>query len=455
MNIVILAAGMGKRMHSKLPKVLQPLAGRPMLDWVLDRVSSLASGAVVLVVGHGAELVRARYESRDDIAFALQREQKGTGHALMMALPALDTQQSHTLVCLGDVPLLSADTLSRLAAAVGPADMGLLTVTLDNPTGYGRIVRNPAGAVERIVEEKDAMAAEREIREVNTGIMLLPTARLKDWLGALDNSNAQGEYYLTDVIATAVREGVAIKTVQPTHAFEVEGVNSKGQLAALERTWQQHLATQLLASGVTLLDPARLDIRGELTVGQDVEIDVGVIFEGRVRLGNGVRIGAYCVLKDTEVDDGVEVLPFSHLDGARVGADSRIGPYSRLRPGAELVGGNHIGNFVEVKKSTVGLGTKINHLTYIGDSDIGARVNIGAGTITCNYDGVNKFKTVIGDDAFIGSGTELVAPVTVGAGATIGAGTTLTREAPAGKLTLGRAKQTTIEGWTRPTKRRS
>lgn len=332
-------------------------------------------------------------------------------------------------------------------------DLVLLTVKLDNPRGYGRIVRDEFGRVTAIVEEKDATAEQKLIREVNTGIMVLPTAKLKNWLSALTNSNAQGEYYLTDVIGIAAREGARIATVHPEHVYEVEGVNSKRQLAALERTWQRAQAEALLDEGVTLIDPARIDIRGELICAQDVEIDVNCIFEGKVVLEEGVRIGANCVIKDAVIRARTEVLPFCHIDGAEVGAASRIGPYSRLRPGAALAGENHIGNFVEVKKSTVGAGSKINHLTYIGDADVGARVNIGAGTITCNYDGVNKFRTVIGDDAFIGSGTELVAPVTVGCGATIGAGTTLTRAAPEGKLTVGRARQVTIDAWQRPTKK--
>lgn len=454
MNIVILAAGMGKRMHSKLPKVLQPLAGKPMLDWVLERVQPLSKSPVVVVIGHQADMVQAHYAEKTGISFALQSEQKGTGHAFQQALPYINPSDTHTLVCLGDVPLLLEATLARLQEATsGENSMGLLTVTLDDPTGYGRIVRDNAGQVIRIVEQKDATPEECQVKEVNTGIMLLPTAKLADWLSCLDSSNAQGEYYLTDCIALAVRDGVKIATTQPDHIFEVEGVNSKIQLETLERTWQHHLAQRLLEQGVTLMDTARIDIRGELICGQDVTIDVGCIFEGRVVLGDGVKVGAYSVMRNCEISSGVEILPYCHFDGAVVGADSRIGPFSRLRPGTQLTGNNHIGNFVEVKKSTVGQDSKINHLTYIGDSEIGARVNVGAGTITCNYDGVNKFRTIIGDDAFIGSGTELVAPVEVGAGATIGAGTTLTKLAPEGKLTLGRARQVTIESWTRPNKK--
>lgn len=452
MNIVILAAGMGKRMHSKLPKVLQPLAGRPMLDHVLDAVEGFAE-VKTIVVGHCAEVVRKRYEGRGDLQFVMQMPQQGTGHALMQAWPVLDRTESQTLVCLGDVPLLSAETVRRMFEEAQKSEFVLLTIEMENPKGYGRIVRDAEGGVKAIVEEKDATYEERLIREVNTGIMVLPTARLETWLGALRNDNAQNEYYLTDLVGFAAAEGVRIATVHPDHAYEVEGVNSKAQLATLERTWQRVQADRLLESGVTLIDPSRIDIRGDLICGQDVEIDVGCVFEGRVELGDGVRVGAYSVIRNTKVEDGVEILPFCHFEGATVGCKSRIGPYSRLRPGAELTGNNHIGNFVEVKKSVIGQDSKVNHLTYIGDADVGARVNVGAGTITCNYDGVNKFRTVIGDDAFIGSDTQLIAPVEVGAGATIGAGTTLTRNAPAGKLTLSRARQMTIEGWTRPVKK--
>ena len=454
MNIVILAAGMGKRMHSRLPKVLQPLAGRSMLDHVLDSTEAFVQTARVVVVGHGAEVVKAHCEGRAGVRFALQEPQLGTGHALKQALPELNMADPRTLVCLGDVPLLSAKTIERVRDEAEHSDLVLLTVKLDNPKGYGRILRNSSGAVCGIVEEKDATSEERLITEVNTGIMCLPTARLEKWLGALKATNAQGEYYLTDVIGLAAAEGARITTVHPDHIWEVEGINSKPQLARIERVWQRELAERLMEQGVTLIDPARIDIRGEVECGRDVEIDVNCVFEGKVVLGDGVRIGANCVIRDTTIDAGTQVLPFCHLDGAHIGDEGRIGPYSRLRPGADLAGNNHIGNFVEVKKSVVGFGSKINHLTYIGDADVGARVNIGAGTITCNYDGVNKFRTTIGDDAFIGSGTELVAPVEVGAGATIGAGSTITRRAPEGMLTLARSRQTTIEGWTRPVKKK-
>ena len=453
MNIVILAAGMGKRMHSRLPKVLQPIAGRPMIDHVLDATEGLSASPRVVVVGHGAENVMEHLADRSDVAFALQSPQLGTGHALRQALGQLDRKESKTLVCLGDVPLLSRETLAAIASEAEKSDLVLLTVELDNPTGYGRILRNTMGFVRAIVEEKDASPEERLVREVNTGIMCLPTSRLDGWLSSLKAANAQGEYYLTDVIGLAADEGLRITTVHPGHVWEVEGVNSKAQLASLERVWQKEQARRLLDAGVTLIDPARIDIRGILECGKDVEIDVNCVFEGHVRIADGVRIGANCVIRDAEIGEDTEILPFCHIEGARIGMNGRIGPYSRLRPGAELIGGNHIGNFVEVKKSMVGIGTKINHLTYIGDADIGAHVNIGAGTITCNYDGVNKFRTRIGDDAFIGSGTELVAPVEVGAGATIGAGSTITKKVPEGKLTVARSRQVTIEGWHRPVKK--
>ncbi len=451
MNIVILAAGMGKRMRSHLPKVLQPIADKPMLEHVIEKARLLGSDhRLIVVIGHGAESVKSYFAEDQEITFALQSEQLGTGHALLQALPHCDRDKP-TLVLLGDVPLIRPETLKNLINAAGD-DVGLLTVCLDNPKGYGRIVREN-GKVCAIVEEKDATEEQRKINEVNTGIMVLPTRYLDSWLNDLGNQNAQGEYYLTDVIARAVSEGVAVNTAVAETATEVEGVNNKVQLAALERAYQKEKAMQLMNDGVTVIDPSRIDIRGELTCAKDVTIDVGCIFIGRVILGEGVRIGAYCVLKDVEIAKGTEVLPFCHFDGAKVGEGARIGPYSRLRPGTTLADQTHIGNFVEIKKSTVGLGSKVNHLSYIGDTDMGARVNIGAGTITCNYDGVNKFRTTIMDDAFIGSDTQLVAPVTVGKGATLGAGTTLTKNAPDGELTLARARQMTIKGWKRPTKK--
>ncbi len=450
MNIVILAAGMGKRMRSQLPKVLQPLAQKPMLHHVIDKARAVnGASSLIVVVGHGAEAVKASLEGQEGVTFALQAQQLGTGHAVMQALDQCDENEP-TLVLLGDVPLIETETLDRLVAEAGN-EMGLLTVCLPNPKGYGRIVRVD-GNVTAIVEEKDATDEQRQINEVNTGIMVLPTAKLKAWLGSLKNNNAQGEYYLTDVIAMAVADGVKIHTASAQCAAEVEGVNSKVQLAALERAYQMQQAQRLLEVGVTVIDPARIDVRGELVCGKDVEIDVGCIFEGKVVLADGVKVGAYCVLKDVEVGEGCQILPFCHFDSAVIGQNGRLGPYARLRPGTTLADQTHIGNFVEIKKSVIGHGSKVNHLSYIGDTDMGARVNIGAGTITCNYDGVNKFRTTIEDDAFIGSDTQLIAPVTVGKGATLGAGTTLTKNAPQGELTLSRARQVTITGWKRPVK---
>lgn len=451
MNIVILAAGMGKRMRSRLPKVLQPLAGKPMLAHVLEKARLLGkNNRIIVVVGHGAEAVKNYFSQAEDITFALQSEQLGTGHALLQALPYCEKGEP-TLVLLGDVPLIRSETLTKLVKAAGDG-VGLLTVKLSNPKGYGRIVREN-GAVRAIVEEKDATEQQRAIDEVNTGIMVLPTQYLDRWLNELGNQNAQGEYYLTDVIARAVAEGVEVNAALADSATEVEGVNNKVQLAALERAYQMDRAHELMNEGVTLIDPQRIDIRGELTCGKDVTIDVGCVFSGKVILGDGVKVGAYCVLKDVEIGAETEVLPFCHFDGAKVGQEARLGPYSRLRPGTTLADQTHIGNFVEIKKSAIGFGSKVNHLSYIGDTDMGARVNIGAGTITCNYDGVNKFRTTIMDDAFIGSDTQLVAPVTVGKGATLGAGTTLTKDAPEGELTIARARQVTLKGWKRPTKK--
>jgi bifunctional UDP-N-acetylglucosamine pyrophosphorylase/glucosamine-1-phosphate N-acetyltransferase len=447
-NVVILAAGQGKRMHSDRPKVLHRLAGRPLLAHVLDTARSLAPGRVCVVYGHGGEAVREAIGD-DRIAWVRQAPQLGTGHALQQALPALGAD-AQTLVLYGDVPLTRADSLRALSAAAGDG-VALLTVTLDDPTGYGRIVRE-GGAVQRIVEEKDATPAERALREVNTGIMVLPTGRLARWLGALRDDNAQREYYLTDVIAVAVSEGVPVRAVQPASAWEALGVNSKAQLAELERVYRQDVAGRLLAAGVTLADPARIDVRGTLECGRDVAIDVNCVFEGDVVLGDRVSLGANCVLRNVRVDAGTRIEPFCHLEEADIGRNCRIGPYARLRPGAQLAEDVHIGNFVEVKASTIGAGSKANHLAYIGDSEVGRNVNVGAGTITCNYDGANKHRTVIEDDVFIGSDTQLVAPVRVGRGATLGAGTTLTEDAPPGELTIARARQLTIPGWQRPVK---
>lgn len=454
MNVVILAAGMGKRMRSQYPKVLHQVAGKSMVEWVLDATAKFAESQVI-VVGHKADLVKEALSSRPHLKFAIQKELKGTGDAVRCALDFLDLSQAYTLVCLGDVPLLSTTTIERLYQACQghTPTFGLITVTMPNPFGYGRIVRDSLGQVSRIVEEKDATQSEKQITEVNTGIMLLPTQMLPQWLSRLTNQNAQQEYYLTDCIQLAVQDHIPIATVFPAALEEVQGVNSPQELAKVERFWQQQQAQKLLENGVTLMDPNRIDVRGTLICGQDVQIDVGCIFEGHVVLEDGVKVGAYCVIKDSEIARNTTILPFCHIEQAKVGMQSKVGPYSRLRPGSVLSGDNHIGNFVEIKKSTIGQATKVNHLTYLGDSEVGQRVNIGAGTITCNYDGVNKFKTIIGDDAFIGSDTQLVAPVVVGAGATLGAGTTLTKNAPEGKLTLSRVRQTTVDHWKRPTKK--
>jgi len=449
MNVVILAAGQGKRMQSDLPKVLHPLAGKPLLAHVLDTARALEPRRICVVYGHGGERVREALGDRPGVQWVLQEPQLGTGHALAQALPMLD-RTVPTLVLYGDVPLTRVDTLLALRSA-GDGGLGLLTVELDDPKGYGRIVRE-GGRVKRIVEQKDATTAERAIREVNTGMMVLPTARLERWLSRLSNRNAQGEYYLTDVVAMAVDEGVAINTVQPASVVETLGVNSKRQLAELERVFQRSVADALLDGGVTLADPGRIDVRGTLRCGRDVSIDVGCVFEGEVTLGNGVAVGPHCVLRNCSVADGVRIEALCHVEEASVGAHSRIGPYARLRPGAELAEDVHIGNFVEVKASTFGKSSKANHLAYVGDASIGRDVNVGAGTITCNYDGAYKHRTVIEDDVFIGSDTQLVAPVTVGRGATIAAGTTVWKDVPAGTLGLNEKTQRAREGYVRPRK---
>jgi len=455
MNVVILAAGMGKRMQSALPKVLHPLAGKPLLQHVIETARSLAPRKLCVIYGHGGAAVPAvvkqlAEEMQTEIATALQEPQLGTGHAVMQALPELD-ETLPTLVLYGDVPLTSAVSLGKLVEAAGDDKLAILTVEQANPFGLGRIVREE-GRIVRIVEEKDATEAQRQIREINSGIMVIPTRYLKKWLGSLSNKNAQGEYYLTDIVSQAVAEGVPVVSSQPSAEWEVAGVNSKVQLAELERRHQLNIAIALLEKGVMLMDPARIDVRGELICGRDVTIDVGCVFEGRVVLEDGVTVGPHNVLVNASVAAGAQIKPFCHIEDATVGAKSIIGPYARLRPGTELGEDVHVGNFVEIKNSKVAAHSKANHLSYVGDATVGSRVNIGAGTITCNYDGANKFRTVIEDDAFIGSDSQLVAPVTVGAGATLGAGTTLTKDAPAGKLTISRPKQLTIEGWKRPVK---
>jgi bifunctional UDP-N-acetylglucosamine pyrophosphorylase/glucosamine-1-phosphate N-acetyltransferase len=451
MNVVILAAGMGKRMQSDLPKVLHSLAGKPLLSHVIDTARSLSPAACCVVYGHGGDAVPTRLAA-DDLQFVLQQPQLGTGHAVMQAIPHLQDDQP-TLVLYGDVPLTDAGTLQALIRQAGKEKLAVLTVELDDPTGYGRIVRE-AGRIVRIVEQKDASDTERTIREVNTGILVAPTRELKSWLTKLSNNNAQGEYYLTDIIAQAVNEGIPVESAQPAFVWETLGVNSKVQLAELERIHQRNVAHQLLEQGVTLADPARIDVRGELVCGRDVSIDVGCVFEGRVELADGATIGAHCVISNARIGKAAVIKPFSHIDEAVVGEASHIGPYARLRPGTELGADTHVGNFVEIKNSQLGAHSKANHLAYIGDATVGSRVNIGAGTITCNYDGANKHRTIIEDDAFIGSDTQLVAPVTVGKGATLGAGTTLTKDAPADSLTVSRAKQTSITGWQRPVKQK-
>ncbi len=450
MDVVILAAGKGTRMRSDLPKVLQPLAGRPLLAHVLETAQALAPRRICVVYGHGGELVRERLDG-PGLVWARQEPQLGTGHAVQQAMPQLEDGDA-ALVLYGDVPLTSVATLERLCAAGEGGGLALLTVALDDPTGYGRIIRDANGRVVRIVEQKDATAEELAVREVNTGILIAPIERLRDWLGRVTNRNAQGEYYLTDIIALAVADGVPVSTVQPAAVWETLGVNSKRQLAELERIGQRNIAEALMDGGVTVIDPARLDVRGTLECGRDVEIDVGCVFEGRVVLGDGVRVGAHCVVRDATLGAGTRLAPFSHVEGTSTGEACVIGPYARTRPGTRLADEVHLGNFVEVKNSTIDAHSKANHLAYVGDADVGQRVNIGAGTITCNYDGANKHRTVIEDDVFIGSDTQLVAPVRVGRGATLGAGTTLTKDAPPEQLTVSRARQASLAGWKRPVK---
>ena len=436
-------------MQSDLPKVLHALGGKPLLSHVIDTARQLSPSRCCVIYGHGGDAVPTRLAS-DDLHFVLQEPQLGTGHAVMQAVPVLRDDEP-TLVLYGDVPLTSVGTLKSLAATAGKDKLAVLTIELDDPTGYGRIVRE-RNRIVRIVEQKDADDNERKIREVNTGILVAPTRKLKEWLSRLSNDNAQREYYLTDIIAQAVNDGMPVESAQPAHIWETLGVNSKVQLAELERVYQRNIASALLEQGVTLADPARIDVRGSLHCGRDVMIDVNCMFEGEVALGDRVQIGANCVIRNARIAAGTQIKPFTHIEDASIGAESQIGPYARLRPGTVLADDVHIGNFVEVKNSQFGAHSKANHLAYVGDASVGQRVNIGAGTITCNYDGASKHLTVIEDDAFIGSDTQLVAPVTVGKGATLGAGTTLTKDAPADSLTVSRAKQTSIAGWQRPVK---
>ena len=451
LSIVILAAGQGKRMKSDLPKVLQPLAGRPLLGHVLDTAESLAPESIIVVYGHGGERVREAMRTRA-VQWCLQAEQLGTGHAVMQAIPQVPDEHT-VLILYGDVPLLRKQTLLDLLGRTGPQAISVLTVRLADPYRYGRIVRGPDGNVARIVEQKDATREEQALHEGNTGVIAAPARELKRWLSALTNNNAQGEYYLTDIAAAAVRDGWAVVPCVAPNEAEVLGVNDKVQLSQVEAARRLRCSQDLMLAGATLADPARTDVRGEVEIGRDVQIDCNVILEGKVRLGNRVRIGPNCLLRDVTLGDDTIVQANCLLERSDVGAGCVIGPFARLRPGAVLADGVHVGNFVEVKNTRVGKDSKVNHLTYLGDAEIGAGVNVGAGTVTCNYDGVNKSRTTIGDGAFIGSGSMLVAPVSIGAHATIGAGSTITRDAPPDRLTLERSRQTTIEGWSRPAKK--
>ncbi|KPN74078.1 bifunctional UDP-N-acetylglucosamine diphosphorylase/glucosamine-1-phosphate N-acetyltransferase GlmU [Neisseria sp. 74A18] len=448
LHIVILAAGKGTRMYSKLPKVLHEIGGEPMVQRVIDTAGSLHPQSISVVIGHGKEQVLARVNR--DVNWVEQTEQLGTGHAVKMALPHLP-KEGRTLVLYGDVPLTDADTLQKLLDTAGN-EVGLLTDVLDDPTGYGRIIRD-GGKVVAIVEEKDADDSQKAVKETNTGILVLPNAKLEGWLNSLSSNNAQGEYYLTDLIALANSDGIAVHPVQVSASYLAAGVNNKVQLAELERIFQNNQAQALLKAGVTLRDPARFDLRGRLKHGQDVVIDVNVVIEGDVELGDNVEIGAHCVIKNTKIASGTQIAPFSHLEGCEVGEDARIGPFARLRPNAKLAADVHIGNFVEVKNTVMGKGSKANHLTYLGDAEIGSKTNIGAGTITANYDGVNKHKTHIGDEVRIGSNVVLVAPVKLGNKVTVGAGSSITKNCEDNTLVLARARQTVIEGWIRPEKK--
>ncbi|MFC0679741.1 bifunctional UDP-N-acetylglucosamine diphosphorylase/glucosamine-1-phosphate N-acetyltransferase GlmU [Lysobacter korlensis] len=449
LHVVILAAGEGKRMKSTRPKVLQPIAGRPMLAHVVETARALQPAGIHIVYGHGGDQVLAAFGDQPDLQWTEQTQRLGTGHAVQQAMPDVP-EDARVLVLYGDVPLIRADTLQRLLTA--PGRIAVLVADLDDPTGYGRVVRDAEGRVARIVEHKDADKVQRGIRTVNTGILVCDGLPLRRWLQHLGNDNAQGEYYLTDVFAAAAGEFSAAEIAHVDEPIEVEGANDPWQLAQLERAYQQRAARALCEAGARLLDPLRYDQRGSITVGRDVEIDVNVVIEGRVELGDGVRIGPFCRLKDVKLGAGTEVRAHCDLDGVVVDGAATIGPFARLRPGTVLADGVHVGNFVETKNARLGVGSKANHLTYLGDSEIGSKVNVGAGTITCNYDGANKFRTTIEDGAFIGSNTSLVAPVTVGEGATIAAGSVITRDAPAEKLSLARSRQTTIEGWQRPKK---
>lgn len=451
-SVIILAAGQGTRMKSKMPKVLHPIGGKPLLAHVINTAADLHAQQTVVVYGHGGELVKDTL-SDQPVTWVEQKQQLGTGHAVDQATPRINDDHI-ILVLYGDVPLIKGSTLSELISKTAGNALAILTVALDDPQGYGRIVRDAAGAIQRIVEQKDASEGELTINEINTGILAVQGKLLKSWLSKLENNNAQGEYYLTDIIAMAVADGVTVNAAHPAGEDEVLGVNSRSQLAYLERSYQRDQAELLMAQGVTVIDPSRLEVRGEVKTGKDVTLDVNVVLEGHVEIADDVYIGPNCIIRDSVIGEGVQIQAMSVIDNAVVGKKCLIGPYSRLRPGAELKGDNHIGNFVEVKNSVIGQGSKVNHLTYIGDTDMGHGVNIGAGTITANYDGANKHRTAIGDNASTGSNSVLVAPVCLGEKATLGAGTVLTKDAPNGKLTVARTRQITIDGWHRPAKKK-
>ena len=448
-SVIILAAGKGTRMRSSLPKVLQPLAGRPLLGHVVDTAKKLQAGNIITIYGHGGQLVQDAF-AHENVQWVEQAEQLGTGHAVKVTLPVLP-QDGLSLILSGDVPCITQQTLQKLLDASQISGIGLVTLTLPDASGYGRIVREN-NKIQAIVEHKDASDEQRQIKEINTGIYCVSNTKLHEWLPKLSNNNAQGEYYLTDIVAMAIADGLEVASVEPERAFEVEGVNDRVQLAALEREFQAFQAKQLMQQGVHLIDPSRFDLRGNLSVGKDVRIDINVIIEGDCELGDNVEIGAGCVIKNTKIASGTKVQPYSVFDNAVVGEDAQIGPFARLRPGAKLANEVHIGNFVEVKNSSIGLGSKANHFTYLGDAEVGAGSNIGAGTITCNYDGANKFKTIIGDAAFIGSNSSLVAPVTIGNGATVGAGSVITRDVADYSLAVERSKQFAKENYPRPQK---
>jgi len=448
--IIILAAGHGKRMRSQMPKVLQPVGGKPMLWHVVEQAKKLAPDSISVVYGHGGDAVRQRFAGAE-LNWCLQAERLGTGHAVAQALPGIDAGAT-VLVLYGDVPLITQTTLQRMLPALENHAISLLSVRLADPRGYGRIIRDDNEQVREIVEENEASPAERAVREVNTGILVAQARDLQRWLNQIGNDNAQGEYYLTDCIRLAVESGGRVRAEECADQDEVMGVNDKCQLAIVERAYQRRLAADLMRQGVIVLDPVRLDIRGQVTAGCDVTVDVNVIFEGEVKLGEGVRVGANCVIRDTAIGAGTSILPNCVIEEAHIGADCKVGPFARIRPHTSLADGARVGNFVELKASEIGAGSKINHLSYIGDTAMGAGTNVGAGTIVCNYDGAHKHRTRIGNDVFIGSDTQLVAPVSVGDGATIGAGSTITKDAPAGALTLSRARQTVVKGWQRPKK---